>query len=1032
MKQAPKKMLASLLSIVLVLSCVIIPGTFVFAQADSIEASFATNKGLSVGETLINEDYSSMAKGTAIPEWVVTTGGTDDVTDGSNGAALGFRMRKNNGKRFYTRALPAGNFVAKFTAYSTYGNTSYIDNYIGIANSATADDSNATYIRIFKDYIADNKTRNFANGSSLGYSTLSDKYDLDDLTKGYTFYIFAVNGKYYFVDLDGNTLFTYEGAASHFFLSVSYSEMTMTEFSVYELIAANGTEESPYIIKNAEDLKDAIGSFGGGSYYKLANDIYLNDVDAINWTTGTVVKNNYTPNEWFTTAEEIFNSYLNADGESGKFSGTIDGNGYCIYGLWYPEDVSNSVCAALIPVAGNATICNLGIKNSFIKGHRFAGGIVGANYSGDLSLNNVFVDDTVSVIQSEWNTSYYAGGLMGYGQSGTTTINNCYSAANISSYKSTTSGGLFGCAYLHTITVQNCYSYGHAPYSVIDSNRANVFNNLYSDTACDNTTLLTDAQIKGANALANMTGFSDDVWYSVKNDTKTPMLRINGIAMGDVDEDSIGKQIGDLAAIRKTIINTNSYKNSDFNRDGYADVLDLVSLKRVLTESNDNYSIVTISGNSVAYNYTDWVNPDGATIYYQSGYASAANELADYYSATYGINNIMTAEGEYESGKAIVLKSDDSLEAGSAKTYVENNVFYFVAGSDTLENQSNLNTMGTAVKYFKAMKAPVNMAASFAFSLSENDSATKTVNGKTYYYTWGDEFNGNVLDSTKWTTGVVRMSAIVGTLSDAEDCIKVSNGKLTLRNYKNASGEYVQPRAVQTTQKMNFRYGYVEITAKAPFQKQIWPSFWMLSVKTETLANRAAPYRGILNSQMYIEYDVFEVMGSRCTLDTTFHKHYRTTIDGIDYRADTSVNNAKKMCNKNHDYAFLGAKDHSTESHVYGFEWTPEVVRIYLDGTKIYEQSITKTFDTQQEVDTSTQKNGGASGTFNSADFSAFHDPQQLIFNNHFQSGITGITGFTESLYEIEYVRVYQDKTMNDEGVAYGKNNVLYSGIWTN
>ena len=95
-------------------------------------------------------------------------------------------------------------------------------------------------------------------------------------------------------------------------------------------------------------------------------------------------------------------------------------------------------------------------------------------------------------------------------------------------------------------------------------------------------------------------------------------------------------------------------------------------------------------------------------------------------------------------------------------------------------------------------------------------------------------------------------------------------------------------------------------------------------------------------------------------------------------------------------------------------------------------QSITQTFDTQNAVDDSTTKNGGVSGIFNSSDFSGFHDPQQLIFNNHFAEGIAEITGFTESLYEIDYVRVYQDKTMNDQGIAYGKNNVLYSDIWTN
>ena len=1029
---------------------------------DTVINGFATSNGLSVSDVLVNETYSTMDKGTVITNWVETNGGSNDVTNGANSAAFGYKMRKNNGKSFATRALPTGNFVAKFTAFSTYGNTSYVDNYIGIANSATANNDNATYVRIFKDYIANNSTRNYANGSSLGYTELSDKYDLDDLTKGYTFYIFAVDGKYYFVDLDGNTIFTYEGAASHFFIGVSYSEMTVTEFSVYGLkTEPNGTEEYPYVIEDANDLKDAIGSFGGGSYYKLANDIYLNDLDAIDWATGEVIKDGYTPLAWFSHGtESSVSTYLGTDGTEGYFEGTIDGNGYAVYGLWYPADSENYVVGLVPDLRG--TIKNLTLSTSFVRGKNIVAAV--SSYAKNASFEQIVVADSVTINGVYGTGSSRIAGLAGYG-AGDLNFANCAYYGNMTGgiTPSSRGYGLLSDAYsISSVSATNCFSIGVAPFAVnkgsgnpsVETLAARfTATNVYTDDAdrvetsaagSDGTFTLnfdfvnskTDAM--GKNALAHMAGLfgTDSVWYATTVDTTYPQLLLWGEKHNDIDKSGIAIDAGDLAAIRTIIIgskNASDYSWTEIDENTGVDIRDLVVLaKKKITDFNYNYHIITVSGNSVAYNYVDWVNPDGATIYYQSEYAAAATELASYYSDTYGIDNMSTVQGAYRGGKAIVLKNDDSAEAGSAKTYTEGNVLYFVAGSDTLENQSDLNTMGTAVKYFKEMNPPVNMAASFEFSLSENDSAVKTINGKTYYYTWGDEFNGNTLDTTKWSTGVVRMSAIVGSLSDDEDCIKVSDGKLTLRNYKTSSGEYVQPRTVQTTQKMNFRYGYVEIKATAPFKKQIWPSFWMLSVKTEKLSNRTAPYRGILNSQMYVEYDIFEVMGSRCTLDTTIHKHYRNTVSGTDYKADTSVNQSKDMCNKNHDYSFLGAKDHSLESHVYGFEWTPEVIRVYLDGTKIYEQSITETFDTQKSVDDSTVKNGGISGIFNSSDFSGFHDPQQLIFNNHFAEGIAEVTGFSESLFEIEYVRVYQDKTMNDKGVAYGSGNVLYSDIWTN
>ena len=334
MNKILKTTLSSLLAVALVLSCVIIPGTFVFAQADSIEASFAANKGLSVGETLINENYSSMANHTAIPEWVVTSGGTDDVTDGSNGAAFGFKMRKNNNKRFYTRALPEGNFVAKFTAYSTYGNASYVDNYIGIANSATADASNSTYVRIYKNYITDNKTRNYSDDVSLGYSVLSDKYDLDDLTKGYTFYIFAIDGTYYFVDLDGNTLFTDSDPASHFFIGVSYSEMTMTEFTVKRLTSGGEGGDEP---EEPGDSDDPIYSYIDDmviNNFAYKNDLAVGQIH-VNEEYSSMAKGTAIP-EWVVTTGGTDDVTDGANGAAFGFK-MRKNNGLRLYTRAFPE-----------------------------------------------------------------------------------------------------------------------------------------------------------------------------------------------------------------------------------------------------------------------------------------------------------------------------------------------------------------------------------------------------------------------------------------------------------------------------------------------------------------------------------------------------------------------------------------------------------------------------------------------------------------------------------------------------------------------
>ena len=537
------------------------------------ETVFAASLGAEVGETYISADYS--ADGATVDGWSAGAIGTGYLLN-----KTGLKLRNIGGSMISEYDAPNSNFVAKLTVYHTD------DKYgiqVGTYSNTTA---KATYARIVDaNYAAGNQLRFYPDGNATpNYTvTLSDSYDLDDKNKAITLYLFSYNGTVYFVDCDGVKLFEYVGAADKIYLNAAWCELILTEFSVRELNSVfgggSGTEADPYLVTTAKQLYKVIGSFGGGKHYKLANDIYLNDIGAINWSTGAIIKDGYSPFEWFITESGQFENYLNDDGKSGKFSGTIDGDGYCVYGLWYPADSTSHVSAALIPVASSATISNLGLKNSFIKGDRFAGGIVAANVEGALNLSNVFVDDTVSVSQNTWYQSTFAGGILGFAQYGSTVMQNCYSTATVQG-RSNNHGGLFGSAYSHNVTVKNCYSYGCAPYKSFDRSKTNVFESLYSDIECENTTLLTDDQMKGADALTYMNGFSDDIWYSVKDDAKTPMLRIRGVVIGDANENAIGKQSGDLAAIRTTIMNVSSYKNSDFNRDGNIDILDLVSLKK--------------------------------------------------------------------------------------------------------------------------------------------------------------------------------------------------------------------------------------------------------------------------------------------------------------------------------------------------------------------------------------------------------------------------------------------------------------------
>ena len=50
--------------------------------------------------------------------------------------------------------------------------------------------------------------------------------------------------------------------------------------------AGSGSEADPYLISNGEELAWMVMSYGGNNYFSFVDDIYHNDVDKIDWTTG--------------------------------------------------------------------------------------------------------------------------------------------------------------------------------------------------------------------------------------------------------------------------------------------------------------------------------------------------------------------------------------------------------------------------------------------------------------------------------------------------------------------------------------------------------------------------------------------------------------------------------------------------------------------------------------------------------------------------------------------------------------------------
>lgn len=185
------------------------------------------------------------------------------------------------------------------------------------------------------------------------------------------------------------------------------------------------SEENPILINSAEELAWIIANNADYKFFKITNDIYLNDTEKIDWKKGNSIDPDYVPKRWFLGYEAAI------------FSGSVDGAGHIIHGLYYnetPEESgyteSSTIGAGLFPSVKHINLKNIGIKNSYMRHYdNFCfGAFIGyAHYHGYGSIDSCFVDSTVKLIGAD------VGGFAGGGDLNKKkfVIKNCYSLAKI-------------------------------------------------------------------------------------------------------------------------------------------------------------------------------------------------------------------------------------------------------------------------------------------------------------------------------------------------------------------------------------------------------------------------------------------------------------------------------------------------------------------------------------------------------------------------------------------------------------------------
>lgn len=212
---------------------------------------------------------------------------------------------------------------------------------------------------------------------------------------------------------------------------------------------------------------------------------------------------------------------------------------------------------------------------------------------------------------------------------------------------------------------------------------------------------------------------------------------------------------------------------------------------------------------------------------------------------------------------------------------------------------------------------------------------------------WSDEFDEPTVNESKWNVLDVASPRNNELEYYTPEEVSVTDGMLRIRSDKrNYNGLNYTSGALSTKNKFEFLYGKVEIHAKLPAGKGIWPAHWMIP------SDHRSPY----------EIDIMEMLGQNPRkLYLTHHwlgenrKQYMGTYTGTDF---------------------------SKSFHTFSIIWEPEKITWYIDGIERF-ASTTHIQDTPAYLYLNTAVGGNWPGSPDpTTQFPQYHD--------------------------IDYVRVYQ------------------------
>lgn len=176
-----------------------------------------------------------------------------------------------------------------------------------------------------------------------------------------------------------------------------------------------------------------------------------------------------------------------------------------------------------------------------------------------------------------------------------------------------------------------------------------------------------------------------------------------------------------------------------------------------------------------------------------------------------------------------------------------------------------------------------------------------------------DNFDGNVLDRTKWRDAPRTTALWAKWIRNDKKTVKLRKGRLvcsaiSVRPSKEDTATW-HTGAINSLGKFNFQYGKVEVRMRTNAKQGNFPAAWLRPIDQS-------------KSSLYGEFDLMESFGREGKAHQTIHSHRSATL----------------RKEKPHEYL---RKIDVTKWHVYSMEWTDSLVIFKIDGyvTGAYEKS---------------------------------------------------------------------------------------------